>query len=327
MPDAVAGLDRDTSASELIEINMHLIEQATQRLEELQRAGIVMPWIEGSGDAAMAARTAQVSTLPPVHSTLPHGLPTTNLPRPSQIEPATQVTLDFAQLRQTGVLASEQDRTRITHQFRNIKLPLLVNARTKADEPEHRRGLIMLTSALPNEGKTFCAINLAISMAMEVDTSVLLIDADLIRPSLFSRLGLKLGGPGLLDLLTREDLSLHETVVATNVPKLLLMTSGEKNRRSTELLVSASMDRLLARLAKDYANHLIIFDAPPLLLTTDSSALASKVGQVVVVVEANRTPRASILKAFASLRNCPIVFSILNKSGLSGDEKKHDYYY
>ena len=302
---------------------MNLIEQATERLEELARAGVTIPWAAIRDDEEKSGRAVPVRDPQVADPLASDGEPGARL----RGEPAARVELDFEGLRQAGVLAPEQDRSRITHQFRQIKQPLLANARPKLGEPAHLGSLIMVTSSLPNEGKTFCAINLAISLAMEVDTSVLLVDADLIRPSLFSRLGLKIAVPGLLDLLTRDDLQVHEALVATDIPKLFLMTSGDRNKRSTEFLVSASMDRLLARLSTEYADHLIIFDAPPLLLTTDSSVLASKVGQVVVVVEAGRTPRARIAESFASLRSCPIVLSILNKCESSGDDKRSAYQY
>ena len=215
-----------------------------------------------------------------------------------------------------------------THgQFRHLKRPLLKNARAGRDTPDQRGALMMITSAVPGEGKTFCSINLAMSMAMEVDTAVILVDADVVRPSVLTRLGIDTQAPGLLDLLTNEDSNLQNALVGTNVPKLLLMASGDPNGRSTELLASEAMDRLLTRLASEYADHVVIFDAPPVLLTTESSVLASKVGQVVMVVESSKTPRRTVLQAFAALQTCPVVLSVLNKCDTPGERRQYGYYY
>jgi len=304
---------------------MSIIEQAAKRLEQLQRAGVEMPWAPSARVESPLPATEPAAPAP-VAPTLA-GAATLGRPARSHPKPAATVALDLDGLREAGFLAPDQVRSHMAHQFRHIKLPLLMNARPKADAPDQRGSLIMVTSALSNEGKTFCAINLAISMAMEVDTSVLLIDADLIRPSLFARLGVTAEVPGLMDLLTRNDLGLHDAIVATNVPKLSLMSTGDLSDRSTELLESAAMDRLLTRLAEDYADHLIIFDAPPLLLTTESAVLAAKVGQVVVVVEAGKTPRASVQEAFGTLRDCPIVLTVLNKCEQPGEGQRYGYYY
>jgi Mrp family chromosome partitioning ATPase len=172
----------------------------------------------------------------------------------------------------------------------------------------------MVTSALRGEGKTFCALNLAMSLALEVDTSVVLVDADVVRPGVFERLGLSARPPGLLDLLRGSVGQLAQALVGTDVAKLLLMAPGEHDPRATELLASGAMDRLLTRLAEEYADHVVIFDAPPLLNHVESTVLASKVGQVLVVVEAGKTPRAAVQQAFAALTGCPVVASVLNKS-------------
>jgi protein-tyrosine kinase len=239
----------------------------------------------------------------------------------------TQVTLDLAGLREFGYLVPDQVRSEMAEQFRHLKRPLLKNARAGDTAIEQRGTLIMMTSAMPGEGKTFCSINLAMSMAMEVDTAVILVDADVVRPSVFARMGIDAKPPGLLDLLNRDDLELDDALVATNVPKLLLMASGDPNGRSTELLASASMDRILTKLATDYSDHIVIFDAPPVLLTTESTVLASKVGQVVMVVEAAKTARHTVEMAFAALRHCPIVLSVLNKCDEPSDAKRYGYYY
>lgn len=318
---------------------MSIIEQATKRLEQLARAGITVPWsatravhASNAAERPGTGHPTQPNVAPPVLPVAGLTLPAYAVAGPDEQgrmrpKPAIEASLDLEALRAAGYLVPDQVRSNMAQQFRHLKRPLLKNARAKSDTPDHRGTLIMVTSALPGEGKTFCAINLAMSMAMEVDTAVLLVDADVVRPSVFDRVGIHAKPPGLLDLLTRDDLALHEALVATNIPKLSLMAAGAFNERSTELLASAAMDRLLARLAADYADHIVIFDTPPLLLTTESSVLASKVGQVVVIVEVSKTPRHTVQQAFAALRNCPVVLSVLNKFDEPSEHGHYGYYY
>lgn len=327
---------------------MSIIEQATKRLEQLESAGVAVPW----SAARLARRTTHAfppslqepGLTAPVHAgsskrdvlvpsglrdatPVPQGLAESVQATVTRPELQASVMLDLQRLRDAGYLVPDQVRSEMAEQFRHLKRPLLKNARAEVGMQGHRGTLIMITSAIPGEGKTFCSVNLAMSMAMEIDTAVILVDADVVRPSVFDRLGIDAKPVGLLDLLNSEELKLEDALVATNVPKLSLMAAGERSERSTELLASAGMDRLLARLATAYADHVVIFDAPPLLLTTESAVLASKVGQVVVVVEASKTPRDSIRQAFAALRNCPVVMSVLNKGNDPSDGRRYGYYY
>jgi protein-tyrosine kinase len=328
---------------------MSIIEQAAKRLEQLERAGVTVPWssarvgkagepaqpstLQEAAKQAVVARSGATPTPPAAVSDLRNvrgapatAAPDTPVPRP-RIEPATQVSIDLEMLRAAGYLVPDQVRSEMAEQFRHLKRPLLKNARAGSEASAYRESLIMVTSALPGEGKTFCSINLAMSLAMEVDKAVVLIDADVIRPSIFARLGIDAKPPGLLDLLGRDDVRLQDALVATNVPGLSLMGAGARNERSTELFASAPMDRLMTLLASEYADHVVIFDAPPILLTTESPVLSSKVGQVVVVVEASRTERGAVQQAFAALRNCPVVMSVLNKCDAPGDGRRYGYYY
>ena len=271
---------------------------------------------------------AVASAIPRVEPTwVAQALPIAPKLAAERAEPSTHVSFDLERLRAVGYLVPDQVRSEMAEQFRHLKRPLLKNARAKSQAAGLCASHIMITSALPGEGKTFSSINLAMSMAMEVDTAVLLIDADVVRPSVFNRLGINIKPPGLLDLLTHDDLPLHEALVSTNVPKLHLMGSGERNQRSTELLASTAMDRLLARLSSEYPDHVVIFDAPPLLLTNESPVLATKVGQVVVVVEAMKTRRSVVQQAFAALKNCPVVHSVLNKCDEATEGRRYGYYY
>ncbi|HSI56843.1 MAG TPA: XrtA-associated tyrosine autokinase, partial [Ideonella sp.] len=240
---------------------------------------------------------------------------------------SAEVTLDLDRLRQAGHLVPALARSGLAEEFRNIKRPLLKNAQEATPPGAHPRSLIMVSSALPGEGKTFCSINLAMSIAMEVDSSVLLVDADVVRPALFARLGLSNERKGLLDILTEPDLDMSEVLLKTNVPKLSLLGTGTLNAKSTELLASVAMGQLLEELAARYPDRIVIFDAPPLLLTTEARVLASHVGQVVMVIEASNTALRDVKQAFAAIEKCPIVLSVLNKCRDPFEKSAYGYYY
>lgn len=317
---------------------MSIIEQATKRLEELARAGVDVPWAvagmperELRGGAASAIENAsvpvqrqfEVSTLP---SPKRRSAPTSPLPTPPEGRQSAYVSIDLALLEGAGYLVPSLARSELAEEFRQIKRPLLHYAQSADPLSDPRASLIMVTSALAGEGKTFCAINLAMSIAMEVDTSVLLVDADVIRPSILGRLGLP-NTRGLLDVLADPSLNLSEVMLRTNVPKLSVLPAGTGNPRATELLTSDSMDRLLTELATKYSDRVVIFDAPPLLLTTEGRVLASRVGQVLMVVAASKTPRAAVSQAFAAVEACPVVVSLLNRCRDPLQIRNFGYYY
>ena len=250
----------------------------------------------------------------------------TNRADRSSLRRPTAVALDLDRLGREGYLVPDARHSVLGEELQLAKRALLANCLRKARKSAaDRSGLIMVTSALPGEGKTFCAINLAMSLALEVDTSVLLVDADVSRPSLPSRLGVQ-GGPGLLDLLIDERYDLCDLVLGTNVPKLSLLHTGTLYGHANELLASVSMDRLLNDLASRDARRIVVFDTPPLLMTTSAATLASRVGQVVMVVEASRTSRRDVTQAFSAVAGCPNVFALLNRCELPLETRRCSYY-
>jgi receptor protein-tyrosine kinase len=295
---------------------MGIIEQAVLRLEALNRAGLSQSVGEPqTSDDARAPEVPRLSRIPQHEHAAA-----------KRVHPRAEVKLDLNRLQKLGHLVPAQARTAHAQEFRHIKRPLLLNARRKGAVAE-RLSLIMVTSALPGEGKTFCAINLALSIAAEIDSSVLLVDADVVRPEVMARLGLE-AKRGLLDILSDERLTLDDVILRTNVPKLSILPAGMPNEASTELLASATMNKLLEQLACGGCGHVVVFDAPPLLVTTEAAVLASHVGQVVMVVEASRTPRAAVQRAFAALESSPIVMSVLNKGRQpAGDDYGYGYGY
>lgn len=222
-----------------------------------------------------------------------------------------RVELDLDVLMAAGFVTPNAPRTQIADQYRVIKRPLIQNAVGKGVVALNHGNLIMVTSALSGEGKSFSSINLALSIAAELDHTVMLVDADVARPSVLRMLGLP-QGPGLLDLLEGRA-EMANVLLRTNVDKLTILPSGSPHPRATELLASDAMSQLLNDMATRYADRIIIFDSPPLLLTTESRVLASHMGQIVVVVHAGKTLQADVQHALSTIESCPVRMLVLNQ--------------
>jgi len=289
-----------------------LIEQAALRLEQLRAAGINVPEMDAdlaqgaAGKAAAAARLDAAAASPAANkpSSLPTPDPNTALSR--------RVDLDLAKLAQAGLVTPNAPRSHLADQYRVLKRPLITNALGRGASTLAHGNLIMVTSALPGEGKSFTSINLALSIAAELDHTVMLVDADVARPSILRVLDLP-PSLGLLDLLEGKA-EMADVLLRTNVDKLTIMPSGTPHPRATELLASDAMKQLLDDMATRYSDRIIIFDSPPLLLTTESRVLATHMGQIVVVVHANRTLQSSVQQALAAIESCPVKMMVLNKA-------------
>jgi receptor protein-tyrosine kinase len=246
---------------------------------------------------------------------------------PSSVGPSAPIVhLDLKDLAERGMITPDSPRSQVADEFRVVKRPLLSNATGKGAAPVNNGNLIMITSALPGEGKTFSAINLAMSIAMELDHTVLLVDADVARPSLLKMLGLP-ASKGLLDVLVEDSIDLRGVLLKTDVEKLSILPAGTQHARATELLASDAMNRLLEDMARRYSDRIIIFDSPPLLVTTESRVLATHMGQVVVVVEAQRTPQSAVKQALATIEECPVKMMMLNKGRGASSSDTYGYGY
>jgi exopolysaccharide/PEP-CTERM locus tyrosine autokinase len=223
------------------------------------------------------------------------------------------VEIDLAALAAAGIVSPNAPRSQIADQFRVIKRPLIANAQGKGAAAVANGNLIVVTSALAGEGKTFTAINLAMSIVTELDCTVMLVDADVSCPSVMRVLGLPTG-PGLLDMVQDETLNMSDLMLRTNIDKLTVLPSGTPHPRATELLASDAMTRLLNDMARRYPDRIIVFDSPPLLLSTESQALASHMGQVVMVVQAEKTPQAKVMQALSTIESCPVKLMLLNQA-------------
>ena len=277
---------------------MSLIEKAAARLDQLPR------------EAAASALRTDISTPqvapPPVADTY------------SAVEKAApkfesrKLELDFELLKSRFFITPDTLGSPLGEEFRVIKRPILANVMNSAAQIRNAN-LIMVTSALPGEGKSFTAINLAISIAMELDRTVLLVDADVAKPSLPICLGIP-EQDGLLDVLRGKYPNVGDAMLRTNIDKLTILTAGTRDHQATELLASQAMSKLLNEIAQRYSDRIVIFDAPPLLVTTEARALATGMGQIVFVVQAEVTPKAAVQDALATIEECEVKLMVLNQA-------------
>lgn len=243
-------------------------------------------------------------------------------PEPKKTSESRHSDINLAKLRAAGMITPDDAKSQIAEEFRIIKRPLIMNAFQGSTAAARNRNLIMVTSSFPGEGKSFCSINLAISIAMEMDHRVLLVDADVAKPSLPGFLGLD-ADRGLLDILLDSSLTLSDVMIKTNVEKLTVLPAGRGHRHATELLASEAMNRLLQEMASRYRDRIIIFDSPPLLATTESRVLAGRLGQIVMVVESEKTTQEALRESLSQIESCELISLLLNKSKASSGG---DYY-
>lgn len=241
-----------------------------------------------------------------------------------QAKQSRKVEINLDRLAAAGYLTPDRAESVMANELRRIKRPLINACHGKLATSIHNANRIMVTSSLPGEGKSFISLNLAISMAMERDSTVLLVDADTSRPSLSHLIGAA-NDLGLLDLLTRGDLDAADTLVRTNIDRLVFLPAGVQRPHATELLASEAMARLVEELASRYPDRILIFDAPPLLAASEPAVLAGHMGQIVVVVEARRTTQKALQQALNTIDSCPAVMTVLNKAATE-DNSKYVYF-
>ena len=233
------------------------------------------------------------------------------------------VKLDYAKLASRNVLTPQSKRTRLVEEFRLIKRRVL--SRRWAQDGSFGN-TIMVTSALPEEGKTTISVNLAMSIAAEEDVRVLLVDADFIKPDALRQLGVS-SEKGLIDVLQDPHMDVSDIMLRTDTDKLTLIPSGKLHDRCTELLASARMSEIISELATRYEDRILIFDSPPVLATTESVALASHMGQIVFVVQAERTRRQLVDSALELIGGRDNVGLVLNRATPKIGGATFGYYY
>jgi len=271
------------------------------------------------GEPAPSVATAPAIAPPPVVAPTAATVvvPSVPAPQPAEAIPAAStrnfVTIDLERMGAAGFLVPDQPMNRQSEEYQHIKRRLLGNMVPGILQTSNPPNLILITSSVPGEGKTFTSTNLAISIAMEVDHTVLAVDTDIMKRDLSKVFGVS-DRRGLFDLLSDSSLSMPDLLVRTSIPNLVLLPAGNRREGSTELLASQRMRELTAEISSRYHDRVILFDSPPVLATTTATALAPLVGQVVLVAEAGKTKQETVREALNRLEHVRVTGVILNKA-------------
>ncbi len=294
---------------------MSVVEKAIRKLQESQAAPGEAPTpasSQAAGAAQAPAQTAQQTVTAPVPGAAPARRPA--------------IVIERGTLRAAGLLPPEQDMAQLSRQYRKIKHPLMAQAVGRGVPRAPKGYLIMIASAMSGEGKSFTAMNLALSLSLEKDVRVLLVDADVAKPQLSQVFGLA-KTPGLLDALRDVTVDVESLIVPTDVATLSFLPAGVGAEEATELLSSNRMERLTTLLGQRDSSRIVVFDSPPLLQTTESTALVRVAGQIVLVVRAETTPQPVVLDALKMLEGHPGVSLVLNQSTRAVAQSYYNYSY
>ena len=240
--------------------------------------------------------------------------------------PGRRGAVDRAALLEAGFILPDAPANGLSEEFRIIKRQLLLGVDGSTGLPADKRQMILTCSAHADEGKTFCAINLALSLAGEKDVDVLLVDGDFVKPEILSTLGLE-NGPGLIDAIADPDADPNAFVIATDIEGLSVLPAGRQANDVTELLASARTRDVFSDLIANHPKRVVIFDSPPALMASPASVLATYAGQVMMVVRADQTSDADLREAIGLLSGCDAVSLLLNGTALAASSRRFGSYY
>jgi protein-tyrosine kinase len=265
---------------------MSLIEQAMAKMQASRTREAA------AGEKKPERATVEVSGIPP--------------------RPASTMQLPYADLRLRGILPPEHHDRVLADQYRSIKRPLLANAFEQAAERGPLSRSLIVTSSVPGEGKTFTSLNLAMNLALERDYTVVLIDGDVAKRELSDAMGCA-HRPGLLDVLASTSMTLESCMLGVERPRMMFVPAGEQRSSAPELLSSARMRSVFTEFLERHPSCFLIFDSPPLLLTSEAQSLLSVAGQVLLVVHAGTTTRKDVQESITAIGPTPAVSLLLNQ--------------
>jgi protein-tyrosine kinase len=235
--------------------------------------------------------------------------------------------VDRDKLRDLGFIVPDSPAGPLAEEFRIVKRQLLLGMGAGSPVAADKRRTVLVCSAQPDEGKTFCAVNLALSLAGERDLEVLLVDADFPKPEVLDILGLEAQGAGFVDALADPSLDPERLVIRTDVGSLSVLPAGRYENDVPELLGSDRTEKVLARLTEGRPKRIVIFDSPPALMASAAAALAGHVGQLMLVVRADQTTEADLKEAAGLLSGCPQISLLLNGTGFAATGRRFGSYY
>ncbi len=235
-------------------------------------------------------------------------------------------TIDRELLRHNGFIIPDTPIGTLAEEFRLVKRQLLLRAGAQPGTRSSKDRMILVCSAQPNEGKTFCSVNLALSLASERDSEVLLVDADVAKPQVLTTLGLSSSG-GLIDAIADASLDVERLIIRTDIPKLSVLPAGKATLNDTELLSSARAAEIIAGLATANERRIVIIDSAPALAASPAAVLAHRVGRILMVVRADRTKESDLQEAIALLDGCDDISLLLNGASFFGTNRTYGSYY
>jgi len=249
---------------------------------------------------------------------------------PEPVRPRTTsartVSIDRDKLREGGFILPDAPVSGLAEELRLIKRQLLAGVSGKTGISEEKRRRILICSAQADEGKTFCALNLALSLASERDLEVLLVDGDFAKPEALALLGVE-SGPGLVDALADPRADAESMIIRTDLGGLSLLPAGRKANNVPELLASERTAQVLAALTDANPRRIVLFDSPPALMASPASVLAGHVGQALVVVRADQTVESDLKETISLLSACSEVALVLNGAGFAASGRRFGGYY
>ncbi len=291
----------------------HTPQSLLERAAELYDFGAVL--------RAPAADPAPVAVPAPQPAPAPEPVLRVVPPAPvRRAAPTGTATIDRAALAAAGFIVAETSGSGLAEEFRLIKHQLL------ADIERAGTRSVLIASAQPKSGKTFCVINLALSLAGERDVEVLLVDGDFLKPDALATLGVDGAGPGFVDALADHSADPESFVIRTDVPGLSVLPAGRKTNNVPELLASDRTREVLAKLAAGDRKRIVLFDSPPALMASHATVLAGHVGLALVVVRADQTTEADLRETIGLLQGCGRVGLVLNGAGLAVTGRKFGAY-
>jgi protein-tyrosine kinase len=302
-----------------------LVEKALKKMQGASAANsaAAMPVRRLSEEAPAVVKTAPATPAPLAPAEILEPItPTLEILPKHRLDKV--VHINHTMLRSRGLLPHPEQERRLTAEYRQIKRPLMASIRGKGSVPLPDARLIMVASALPGEGKTFTSVNLALSMALEKDVSVLLVDGDIAKGHVSKTFDVQ-DEPGLMDLLLDESLDTASVVLPTSVPGLSLLPAGRESSTATEFLGSVRMEAILKELLARDPARVVMFDSPPLLLTTESRALSAMLGQIVLVVRAEETTHKAVLEALACVGEGKSIGLVLNQCEAGPTQSYYGY--
>jgi Mrp family chromosome partitioning ATPase len=296
---------------------MSIVERALQKAQAKARAD------GASADQASAAESVPEPEAGPSPAA---GGSERREAAPPLLDVQATVALDVERLRAAGQLPSADVAARTEDEIRRIKWPLLKAVMGGEGVKPARNNVILVTSAMPGEGKTFASLSLALSIVRDREMRVVLVDGDVARPGLTPAIGLE-GRPGLNDVLEDTTRDVGEVTYQTDVEGLFFVPAGKWHAHAPEFFAGSRMPQVIEALSRRVGRGVIIIDSPPLLATNEAQVATRYAGQVLLVVRADETPQQAVLDAIALVDKDASVSAVLNRCEPSALDRYYGRYY